>query len=122
MTTTAQVLTANRLADGEVVFLAEAGWAEHISAAQLFVGGAGEVALAAAEAQPTVIVAPYLIDVDVTDAVPVPVSYRERLRAVGPTTHRDLGKQAEDAHEAEVIEQAHGAARSTGRVALIRRR
>ena len=118
---TAQVLTANRLSDGEVVFLGDGHWVEHISAADLFVGDAGAPALAAAEAQPTVVVAPYLIDVVPTDGVPVPVAYRERLRAIGPTTHPDLGKQAEDAREAQVIEATHTAARSTGRVNLIKR-
>lgn len=119
---TAQVLTANRLLDGEVVFLGAGAWVEHISAADLFVGDAAGPALAEAEAQSTVVVAPYLIDVTPTDGVPVPVAYRERLRAVGPTTHRDLGKQADDAHEAQVIEAHVGAARSIGRVALIKRK
>ena len=119
---TAQVLTANRLSDGEVVFLGGGAWVEHITAADLFIGDASADALAHAEAQPTVVVAPYLIDVTPVDGVPVPVAYRERLRAIGPTTHRDLGKQAEDAREAQVIEAAQGAARSTGRVALIKRK
>lgn len=119
---TAQVLTANRLSDGEVVFLGAGRWVEHISAADVFIGDAGAPALAEAEAQPTVVVAPYLIDVTPTDGVPVPVAYRERLRAIGPTTHHDLGKQAEDRREADLIEAAQGAARSSGRVNLIKRR
>lgn len=119
---TAQVLTANRLLDGEVVFLANGEWVEHISAADLFIGEAGAPALAAAEAQTTVVVAPYLIDVTPTEGVPVPIAYRERVRALGPTIHPEMGKQAEDAHELDVMGHAHGAARSTGRVALIKRR
>jgi hypothetical protein len=119
---TVQVVTANRLLDGEVVFLGAGRWVEHISDAELFVGDAGEPALAAAEAQATVVVAPYMIDVVPTDGVPVPVAYRERLRAVGPTTHTDMGKQAENPAEAQVIESLHTAARSTGRVALIKRK
>jgi hypothetical protein len=119
---TAQVLTANRLSDGEVVFFGSGHWVGHISEADIFIGDAGAPALAAAEAQPTVVVAPYLIDVTPTAGVPVPVSYRERVRALGPTIHPDMGKQAENVHEAEVIEHAQGAARSTGRVALIKRK
>lgn len=119
---TAQVLTANRLSDGEVVFLGGGAWVEHISEADLFVGDAGAPALADAEAQPTIVVAPYLIDVTPTDGVPVPVAYRERVRALGPTIHHDLGKQAEAPREAAVIDAAQGAARSTGRVNLIKRR
>ena len=119
---TAQVLTANGLLDGEVVFFAGGRWVQHISEADVFIGDAGAPALAAAEAQPTVVVAPYLIDVAPSEGVPVPVAYRERVRALGPTIHPDMGKQAENRREAAVIEHAQGAARSTGRVALIKRK
>jgi hypothetical protein len=116
------VLTANRLDDGEVVFFGDGGWVEHITAASLYDPDSGAAALAQAEAQPTVVISPYLIDVTPTEDVPVPVSYRERVRALGPTIHPEMGKQSEDPHELEVMEHAQSAARSTGRVALIRRR
>ena len=119
---TTQVVTANRLSDGEVVFFAGGEWVAHISAADLYIGDAGAMALATAEGQPTVVVAPYLIDVTPTEGVPVPTAYRERVRALGPTIHPEMGKQSENQHEAAVIEHAQGAARSTGRVALIKRR
>ena len=117
-----QVVTANRLLDGEVVFLNQGAWVDHISDAEIFIGDAGQPALTAAEAQATIVVAPYLIDVVPTGGVPVPVAYRERLRAIGPTTHPDMGKQAENPAEAQVIESLQTAARSTGRVALIKRK
>ena len=49
-------------------------------------------------------------------------SYRERLRALGPTNEPTHGKQAEGGAGIEAILAATGAARSTGRVDLIRRK
>jgi sulfite reductase (NADPH) hemoprotein beta-component len=50
------------------------------------------------------------------------VSYRERLRALGPTNKRDHGKQAVGGLEVDLLNRAHGAARSSGRVNLIKRK
>ncbi len=83
--------------------------------------GAADEALVVAEGQPTVVVAPYLIDLQDTAEGPVPVSYRERLRALGPTNRTDHGKQAEGGAEVEALAHASGAARSTGRLDLIKR-
>ena len=49
-------------------------------------------------------------------------AYRERIRALGPTNHELHGKQAEGGGAVEALRQAHGAARSSGRVNLIRRK
>jgi sulfite reductase (NADPH) hemoprotein beta-component len=118
---TAQVLTANRLADGEVVFLGGGRWVEHITAADLFIGDASAAALAQAEAQPTVVVAPYLIDVTPVDGVPSPSPtasacarrphHPPRPRQTGRGRPRSSGDRGRA-----------GAARSTGRVALIKRK
>src|SRR5271167_2107936 len=118
-----KALTANRLTDGEVVFLGRGRWVERFAAADLFEDE--EAALAAeahAKTQITLLVEPYLIDVAPVDGGVAPVSYRERLRALGPTNHHDHGKQAEGGKAIEVLLHATGAARSKGRVDLIRRK
>jgi len=51
-----------------------------------------------------------------------PVSYRERLRALGPTNRHDHGKQAEGGEAVEALLHATGSSRSKGRVELIRRK
>ncbi len=96
-----RIVTANRLSDGLVVYLAEpdcgAGWSERIDDA----GVAGDDAaagrlLARAEGpgQAVRVVDPYLIEVTREEAVPRPVSHREAIRARGPSVRLDLGKQA----------------------------
>lgn len=119
-----RVLTANRLIDGEVVFWAGTDWAERFADAQIFGEDDGEAALAAeghAKAQPTVVVEPYLIDLVESEGLWAPVSYRERIRALGPTNHLHHGKQAEGGKAVEALQHASGAARSAGRVKLIKR-
>ena len=84
-----QMVTANRLADGAVVFLAADGrWVERVAAGA--VAGEGEAAAALlkrAEADArTEVVAPYLIDVGpAPDGTVVALRYRERIRAEGPS-------------------------------------
>lgn len=116
-----QVLTANRLLDGEVVFWSGERWVEQFASAQRFdAAGPADAVLAEAKTQPTVLIDPYLIAV--TDDGAAPVSFRERIRALGPTDHLDLGKQAVGGVAIEAIQNAHGAARSSGRLSLIRRK
>jgi hypothetical protein len=120
---TLQALTANRLSDGIVVFRSKQGWVERFPDAELFTDPApAETALAAAKALPQALVDPYLIDIRLDGGQPVPVSYRERVRALGPTIHPDMGKQAEGGPIIEAIQHAAGAGRSTGRLSLIRRK
>jgi hypothetical protein len=92
-----QVLTANRLNDGEVVYLAADGaWVERIAGAQVLSTKAeGEAALAiGVEAERNqLVVHAYLFDVTPADTSK-PVKMREIIRAAGPTVRRDLGKQA----------------------------
>jgi Protein of unknown function (DUF2849) len=88
-----QMLTANRLTDGTVVFRAADGrWVEQVAEGHVVEEAAapallkeGEAAVARAE-----VVGPYLIDVALADGRPVPLRYRERIRADGPS----VGKQA----------------------------
>ncbi|HYD45692.1 MAG TPA: DUF2849 domain-containing protein [Phenylobacterium sp.] len=118
-----RALTANRLVDGEVVFWRQGQWVEQFADADLFGDdGAGEAAEGHAKNQPTVVVEPYLIDLVESEGRLVPLSYRERIRALGPTNHPHHGKQAEGGEVVEAINHASGAARSTGRVNLIKRK
>lgn len=94
-----QAVTANRLTDGIVVFLAEGNhWSERSGEAQIARDQtAADALLATAEVDVTrrIVVAPYLIEMTETPAGWVPGSLRERIRAAGPTIRLDLGKQAE---------------------------
>jgi hypothetical protein len=118
-----RALTANRLTDGEVVFWKDGAWVERFADAELFEDTeAGEAAEASAKTQQTVVVEPYLIDLIESESLWAPLSYRERLRALGPTNHLHHGKQAEGGAAIEALQHASGAARSSGRVNLIKRK
>lgn len=95
---TGKVVTANRLSDGLVVYLDQSGgWSGRVEDGRVAAGEAESAEiLALAESQPTAVVGPYLIDVIEEEGVPRPVSYREVLRAKGPSVRLDLGKQAGD--------------------------
>jgi hypothetical protein len=118
-----KALTANRLIDGEVVFWKGGRWVERFADADLFADDdpAGEAAEAHAKNQPTVVVEPYLIDLMASEGLWAPVSYRERIRALGPS-NLNHGKQTEGGPAIQALLHAHGAARSTGRVDLIKRK
>lgn len=98
-----QIVLANRLGDGRVVFAKRAGsdlgWAGLIEDATVAeTGEPAEALLAAAEAEIIArneVMDAYLIDVEETDSGWRPTKYREFIRAVGPTIREDLGKQAE---------------------------
>ncbi|GAB4518856.1 MAG: DUF2849 domain-containing protein [Roseibium sp.] len=94
-----KVITANRLLNGDVVWLGENGtWVERITLAKTFDGkdavAEGLAEGARAEASQDV-VGVYEMDVTVEHGVIVPVRLREKIRAKGPTTHPELGKQAQ---------------------------
>ena len=74
------------------------------------------------QGQTRTVVDVYLIDVEDGPAGPAPVSYRERIKALGPSNIPTHGKQAAGGPEVEALRAAHGAARSTGRVNLIKRK
>jgi hypothetical protein len=117
-----KVVTANSLTTGEVVFWKAGRWVVAFADAERFDGDEpAAAALAAAEAQATVAVAAYLIDVETIDGHWVPNSYRERLRALGPSNHPQHGKQADGDADVAALVAATSAARSTGRVKLIKR-
>ena len=100
-----QVVIANRLSDGLVVFLAaEPGstrgvWKLRLEQATVVQDDARaesilSLGLASAHERHEVI-DPYLIEVEQTAAGLRPTKYRELIRALGPTVRQDLGKQAE---------------------------
>jgi len=95
---TFQVLTANRLRDGQVVYLVEDDtWSERLSDA--IVADTDEMAktllaLGARAAEQHVVVDPYLFAVSVENGRILPQSRRELIRAAGPSVRIDLGYQA----------------------------
>ncbi|PZR37114.1 DUF2849 domain-containing protein [Caulobacter segnis] len=120
-----KAITANRLIDGEVVFWKSGQWVARFGDAQLFDEHHTadlEAGVATGKSQPTVVVDVYPIDLVQSDGRWAPLSYRERIRALGPTNEPTHGKQAEGGDVVEALRQASGAARSTGRVDLIRRK
>jgi hypothetical protein len=84
-----KAITANRLSDGLVVFLDEAGgWSLSVADARLVSDGPEldeANAYARAQHDARIVVEPYAIDVEIVDGKPVPVRLRERIRAEGPT-------------------------------------
>lgn len=118
-----KALTANRLLDGETVFWKAGQWVERFVDAELFDDDdvAADVE-GKAKSQLTVVVDPYLIDVVESEGLWAPISFRERIRALGPSNHPQHGKQALGGDDIAALQHAHGAARSTGRVALIKRK
>ena len=95
---TEQILTANRLSDGVVVYFTQSGtWSERIAESRiasdtkasetLLADGTG--AIGGQIADP-----PYLIDVSIDGGDVRPLRYRERIRASGPSIHPEFAKQA----------------------------
>ena len=94
-----QMLTANRLRDGDVVYWRADGWVQAFSDGDVFAAEAdAKAALEAAQKSVAgnVVVNPYLFDVRDEEGGITPVKERELIRAAGPTIRTDLGKQAHD--------------------------
>jgi hypothetical protein len=85
----AQVMTANRLQDGAVIYLtADGRWSIEISDSAVARDAAAAERLTAIANQAVtdrVVVGPYLIAVAVTDGRLQPLGTRERIRAFGPS-------------------------------------
>ena len=99
-----QMLTANRLVDGDVLYWKGGQWVLALAEGEVFADPKdAEAALAAAQKSVTgnVVVAPYLFDVKLSGDVFKPVKEREIIRAAGPTVRIDLGKQAGQVPSAE---------------------
>lgn len=88
-----EILTANRLSDGDVVYRTAAGdWVAEVDAAEL-IEDAAQLTVAVAAAKADVAASKVLdvapIAVEVTDGHIVPKRLRERIRAFGPTVKSD---------------------------------
>ena len=84
------VVTANRLTDGIVVYLAASGgWTEELARARV-AGSEAETKALEAEADKAVkareVVSVYPMEVSMDDGAPVALSVRERIRAAHRTT------------------------------------
>lgn len=89
------VITANRLRDGVVVFLAADGtWHDTIGTARIAVPADVPALLeqAATQVAANQIVAPYATGITPTPAGPVPLRQRERIRASGPSIDLPLAQ------------------------------
>jgi hypothetical protein len=92
-----QMITANRLTDGEVVWWNAGVWVEALSEGEIFPDAqTAERALEAAQAfvRGNFVVNPYLFDVRIEGGLARPVREREIIRAAGPSVARHHGKQA----------------------------
>src|SRR5579863_4134418 len=92
------VITANRLADGVVVFLSGDGsWSEDFNRAAVMGDAqatAGALARAREDEANNLVVDAYAVPVEERNGHLAPKALREAIRAAGPTIRRDLGKQA----------------------------
>lgn len=96
MATTRQMVTANRLADGAVVYFTSGkGWTEKFAEGAVWTDkDSADGALSASEeaVRERLVVGPYLFEVALTEAGPRPTSVRERIRADRkPTVDPDVG-------------------------------
>ena len=102
---TLKVVTANRLGDGDVVYLtAEGAWSPWLEEARASADPARQATLLTiAERAVTarLVVEPYLMPVAEEAGARRALSQREKIRARGPTVRRDLGKQAEPGPQEE---------------------
>ena len=92
-----QMLTANRLRDGDVLYRKGNGWVPLLVDGDVYPDKASaDAALAAASAElvRNEFVAPYLFEVREEGGQIKPVKEREIIRAAGPTVHPHTGKQA----------------------------
>ncbi|HUJ48025.1 MAG TPA: DUF2849 domain-containing protein [Rhizomicrobium sp.] len=92
---TPQMLTANRLVTGEVVYWARGIWIGSLTAAEVFADGRqAEAALDQAKLSVAdrTVVNPYLFPVRAEDGHIRPLEEREIIRAAGPTVRSDLGR------------------------------
>ncbi len=91
------IITANRLTDGVVVFQAVDGWSEDFNRAALLAdprATAAALARAQRDEAGNLVVDAYAVPVEERNGHFAPKALREAIRAAGPTNRRDLGKQA----------------------------
>ncbi|MCP1168465.1 DUF2849 domain-containing protein [Limimaricola litoreus] len=93
---TPKVVTANRLLEGDAVWLtADGRWTPDMREAELMDEEAhAELRLLAAQSQADLVVGPYLADAVAGAAGPEPTHFRETFRTRGPSNYAH-GKQVE---------------------------
>ncbi len=92
-----QMLTANDLKEGEVLYWKNGAWVLDFAQGQIFRDpGEANAALEAAQKFVTgnKVVAPYLFEVREQNGKIRPVKEREIIRTLGPSVRPDTGKQA----------------------------
>jgi Protein of unknown function (DUF2849) len=92
-----EVITANRLTDGVVVFQSVDGWSEDFNRAAVLAdpqATAEALARAKRDEAGNLVVDAYAVPVEERNGHFAPKALREAIRAAGPTNRRDLGKQA----------------------------
>jgi hypothetical protein len=97
-----QMLTANCLKEGDVVYWKKGGWVMALAEGEVFANPAdANAALAAAEkfVSENRIVAPYLFEVREEKGKIRPLKEREIIRGAGPSVRTDTGKQADPGAE-----------------------
>ncbi|WP_050525712.1 DUF2849 domain-containing protein [Pseudorhodobacter aquimaris] len=100
---TAQVITANALVEGDVVYLGgDECWVRQLRDARVFSDPeAAKAALGVAHARDHEVVGVYLADVRLERGVPQPTHFREAFRQTGPS-NKFHGKQADYAEQRDV--------------------
>lgn len=91
-----QILTANELRSGRVVYWTGSKWTDDLQSAEVYAAAAGaESALTQAQefVEDRRIVNPYLFPVRIEAGDLLPLEERERIRAAGPTVRGDAGRQ-----------------------------
>jgi hypothetical protein len=93
---TPKVVSANRLLEGDAVWLTEDDrWSPDMAEAELIEDEAvAQLRLLFGKGQPSVVVGVELVDAVPSPTGPVPTHFREAFRTHGPTNYRH-GKQAE---------------------------
>ena len=92
---TPKVITAWTSAGGRSVYLTKArGWSENLAEAEIFTSVAANDVLAWEAKDQTHVADPYFMQVSPDGKVAGRETLRETIRAKGPTTHLNFGKQA----------------------------
>ena len=93
-----QIVTANRLRDGAVVYLTPGGrWSEILACGAVVADAevlAGLLAQAERSVADRLVVAPYAFPVTLAPEGPRPTQKREQIRAEGPTVHPQFARAA----------------------------
>jgi hypothetical protein len=108
-----QVVTANRLRQGDVVYLTDGGsWSLHLNESRASADKAvveAMLAKAAEDVAARLVVAPYAFEVVEIDGILQPLSTRETIRAAGPTVRADYRSTPPDPKQQDPKQQVRAA-------------